>query len=438
MRYFLLLAFSLGSVILLSAQRPFRVYKTQAVQTRMEQQDSVVVAQRKVIESYIKSFAFKGQNDKFVIPVVFHILYKAGTPYPQEKDVMEQLNGLNRDFGVLRTPPKRTEIFSAGGFGQKIANVEIQFCLGQPKTKDKNNKKVEGINFVPVQRAIWDDSDEVKSSTTGGVDPFDSDAYLNIWVVNLPDTICGYAQMPGGPVAKDGIVIDYNYFGQRANTLAHPVYKSGKTLTHLVGSYLGLYELWNEKTPCGDDFVDDTPIHNAPNHGRHISVHWSTCPDNPIEMTMNFMDASDDEGLFMFTEGQKLRMQAVLSKDGPRSGLKDGRTKCQKEKKDKLVEENYTLDNVPSPKSKPNLEQVKIFPNPAREQVSVQLSTPGAGTFNLVIYSDIGQVVEQKQGTYSGSQNFDLDTSRWPSGIYFVHVLLGQSRHLEKLVINKN
>jgi hypothetical protein len=33
--------------------------------------------------------------------------------------------------------------------------------------------------------------------------------------------------------------------------------------------------------------------------------HYSTCTGTPVEMTMNYMDYTDDRGMYMFTDGQK-------------------------------------------------------------------------------------------------------------------------------------
>jgi hypothetical protein len=32
--------------------------------------------------------------------------------------------------------------------------------------------------------------------------------------------------------------------------------------------------------------------------------HYSTCSGNPVEMTMNYMDYTDDRGMYMFSNGQ--------------------------------------------------------------------------------------------------------------------------------------
>jgi hypothetical protein len=126
--------------------------------------------------------------------------------------------------------------------------------------------------------------------------------------------------MPGGPAATDGVVINARYFGIK-NDRNDP-FGRGKTLTHLVASYLGLYELWNSLEPCFDDRVYDTPVHNDPNAGAGIEGrHVSTCYGHELEMYMNFMDNTEDSLLCMFTRGQVLRMQGMLSEGGPRNGL---------------------------------------------------------------------------------------------------------------------
>jgi hypothetical protein len=56
---------------------------------------------------------------------------------------------------------------------------------------------------------------------------------------------------------------------------------------------------------CGSDLVSDTPSHNTANYGVPAYPHYSTCTGTPVEMTMNYMDYTDDRGMYMFTDGQK-------------------------------------------------------------------------------------------------------------------------------------
>src|SRR5262249_47633086 len=60
----------------------------------------------------------------------------------------------------------------------------------------------------------------------------------------------------------------------------------------------------------------------GPNFGIPAFPHV-TCSNGPNgDMFMNYMDYTDDAGMFMFTNGQVLRMQAAL--DGPRASIGSG------------------------------------------------------------------------------------------------------------------
>ena len=131
-------------------------------------------------------------------------------------------------------------------------------------------------------------------------------------------TLLGYAQFPGGPAAKDGVVLVYKYTG-RTGTVASP-YNKGRTATHEVGHWMNLYHIWGDAT-CGTDEVGDTPQHNTSNGGCPTFPHYSTCTGTPVEMTMNYMDYTYDACMYMFTAGQKSRMQAVFASGGPRASF---------------------------------------------------------------------------------------------------------------------
>ena len=137
---------------------------------------------------------------------------------------------------------------------------------------------------------------------------------LNMWTCNLGNGILGYAQFPGGNPATDGVVILYNAFG-----LTNLVpYDKGRTATHEVGHWFNLRHIWGDAT-CGNDFVDDTPLHTGANFGCPPEGLRSTCIGTPIMMTMNYMDYSDDPCLYMFSAGQKTRMNATFVVGGPRN-----------------------------------------------------------------------------------------------------------------------
>ena len=113
-------------------------------------------------------------------------------------------------------------------------------------------------------------------------------------------------------------MIDSRYFGLSGQ--ANYPYNLGRTATHEVGHWLNLRHIWGDAT-CGNDLVADTPVHNGPNYGAPAYPHYSTCSGQPVEMTMNYMDYTDDRGMYMFSNGQKSRISAVFASGGPRNGF---------------------------------------------------------------------------------------------------------------------
>jgi len=86
-------------------------------------------------------------------------------------------------------------------------------------------------------------------------------------------------------------------------------YNEGKTLTHAMGRYLGLYYTFQHQD-CGStgDEVDDTNPEEYPNWGCSFR---ETCgSSDPIH---NFMDYSEDSCMCTFTEGQTQRLWASMS-----------------------------------------------------------------------------------------------------------------------------
>ena len=100
--------------------------------------------------------------------------------------------------------------------------------------------------------------------------------------------------------------------------LASP-YDKGRTATHEIGHWMNLRHIWGDAT-CGSDLVNDTPTHDNANYGCPAPGHKSTCTGTPVEMTMNYMDYTDDACMYMFSAGQKARSRAIFASGGSRSG----------------------------------------------------------------------------------------------------------------------
>ncbi len=409
-------------------ERPFRQFATQKVHKRLLEENAGYSASLAGFETHIKNFGVAGMGHIDTIPVIFHILYAPGQPYPIEAQIQAQLDSLNA--GLLSGPETAQPI--ALEKVQALADLatapEIFFCLSKASS---NGELHEPIHFVETAVPGWGLDDNLKYSSAFGADVQDPGHTLNIWVANLNDGFSGYAQMPGGPLKTDGIVIDTRYFLGGTDTLVNKVYTQGKTLTHLVGSYLGLYELWNEANPCQDDYVDDTPIHNAPNFfPGDIFYHISLCDTTyKTEMIMNFMDNSDDEVLTMFTQGQKNRMKAVLAEGGPMAGLASNSVSC------KPVEFHSPDDRAHNQnlKAAPSL---SLHPNPATQSIQLELGVPKPGKVLCNIYNMLSQSIWQNDVYLSSnSQTLSIDCSLWSEGKYVLVVIFDSGITLTKQFI---
>jgi hypothetical protein len=243
------------------------------------------------------------------IPVVVHVVYNTAAQNISDAQIQSQIDVLNEDFRKLNADVSLTpSIFSA-----LAADCQIQFCLAQ---RDPNGNATTGIIRKSTTTTAFSTNDNMKRAANGGSDPWNTSQYLNIWSCNMSGGILGYAQFPGGAAATDGVVILYNAFG-RTGTLSAP-FNKGRTGTHEVGHWLNLRHIWGDAN-CGSDLVNDTPTHNTANYGCLTFPHLSTCTGTPTEMTMNYMDYTDDACMYMFSTGQSTRMTAAINTS--RTGL---------------------------------------------------------------------------------------------------------------------
>lgn len=260
------------------------------------------------IEEHTRLFRESGALRKnppstVVIPVVVNVLYRIESENISLEQIQSQIDVLNEDFNATNDDIAGTPDIFAG----LIGDFNIEFVLDNVVRKYSSKRS-------------WQLNDAMKYSNRGGIDATDPEHKLNMWVVNQLGSgqyiYLGYAQFPGGDPATDGVVIAHNFFGRTGNVSAP--YNLGRTGTHEVGHWLNLRHIWGDAT-CGTDFVADTPLHNTYNFGCPGYPHYSTCSGEPVEMTMNYMDYTDDPCMFMFTEGQKERSLAVFAPDGPRA-----------------------------------------------------------------------------------------------------------------------
>lgn len=272
---------------------------------RQLQEDPSMALRMNDIENFTEQFVNSNQANRLVngiieIPVVVNVLYRTTTENISLTQIQSQITVLNNDFQALNSDYNNTPtIFQSVRSG----NIGVRFVLDTVIRKS-------------TTKTSWSTNDAMKKSSQGGINPTLPTTKLNLWCCNLSGGILGYAQFPGGSSTTDGVVIDNNAFGS-TGTVTAP-YNKGRTATHEVGHWMNLRHIWGDAT-CGSDLVNDTPTHNTANYGCPSYPHYSTCTGAPIEMTMNYMDYTDDACMYMFTAGQKARMLAIFATGGARN-----------------------------------------------------------------------------------------------------------------------
>ena len=263
-------------------------------------------AQMEAMEEFIQNYTPSSARnaDLYTIPVVVHVVYRNGVQNISDDQILSQIDILNEDFRRLNA--------DADDIWPQAADSEIEFCLA---SIDPEGNPTNGITRTSTTVNSFNLSDAVKFTSQGGRDAWPAGDYMNFWVCNLAGGLLGYAQFPGGNLATDGIVCDFNYVGN-IGTATMP-YHLGRTATHEVGHWLGLRHIWGDGG-CGvDDGVTDTPRSDASNGGCNIG-HVSC---GTTDMVQNYMDYTNDACMNLFTEGQKTRMRAFFAPGGFRESL---------------------------------------------------------------------------------------------------------------------
>lgn len=278
-------------------------------------------------------------TDVYDIPVVVHVVYNNPEQNLSDEVVKRQIDILNRDFN--RTNADTINLRPV--FGSMIAaDANIRFHLA---TTDPQGQATTGITRTSTNLSSFADFttlfgdlgaiERVKSSADGGIDPWDTSRYLNIWVCNmalpvLGVSLLGYATPPPGlpnwPAGslgdlKDGVVIQYQCI---SDNNPNPLITGGdtgvvlgRTVVHEVGHYLGLRHIWGDNDDClADDGVEDTPL--ASNESNFdCDVTRNTCVDSGDvdfpDMIENYMDYSSEACQNTFTKGQVSIMRIVCS-----------------------------------------------------------------------------------------------------------------------------
>ncbi len=357
-------------------------------------------------------------NELINIPVVIHILYQTAAQNISDAQIRSQIDVLNKDFANTNDDAaNRPAVFNA-----LAADTRIHFCIAQV---GPDGKATTGILRKQTGTAVFTADDAMKSSLSGGDNPWDCTKYLNIWVCNLGGRSLGYASLPGGPADKDGVVISSDVFGTVGYVRAP--FNKGRTATHEIGHWLGIKHVWGD-TDCGDDGVDDTPRQKTYNFGCPSFPHVTECSQTADgDMFMNFMDFSDDACMNMFTLGQKKRMRALFASGNLRNSFLNS-TACDSS----LVQGAPLPADTTTTVAVQNRDAYKVYPNPVQSVLTIeykpadQLVVKSFSIFNAMGTKVIGGEISKEKNS--------INLSQLTPGVYVVRIGEGKNYFTSKLI----
>lgn len=249
------------------------------------------------------------QGEKYIIPVVVHVIHEGGSENISKAQIEDQIRILNERY----RGENANRAITPAPFLAVAGELDIEFRLAK---LDPLGNCTEGITRTFSHKT------NAASDGNGVKDLIDWNCYqyFNVWVVKSIDVgqsgVIGYAQFPAtGLCGTDGVVVDYRFFG----SIGTASNAEGITLVHEAGHWLGLRHIWGDEV-CGTDGIDDTPQARVANYGVCISD-YPYFPDTLCagtdtingEMMVNYMDYSGDQCETMFTQDQCDVMDFTLS-----------------------------------------------------------------------------------------------------------------------------
>lgn len=413
--------------------------------------DNIIRYYKKIDPAYATRFnaiyAHEKGNAKttaqvFHIPVVFHVMYHNTAQNIPDSVIINEVKVLNDAYRKRHADTANVRAI----FKPLSADAEIEFYLAD---KDPQGNASNGITRTYTTNDSWGDlialfSDDyawlenIKTTDSGGIDPWPTNKYLNIWVADMSDPVYGPFLMgiatppvnplpPNWPVGafpplKDGVVLQYQTVGNNnphINDLSAFGYgTAGRTAVHEVGHYLGLRHIWGDPDPgdectaAGDDGMGDTPAQATQSDGSTgtcPSATQNTCgsgsSDQP-DMWENYMDYSRDNCQGLFTTDQVALMRSILGNQ-----------------RDTLVSQQSTgILHILSA-----AQECVVYPQPARDEIMISCD---GEIQSVAVYDMLGQQIK----SWSSKQDRYL-IGNIPPGNYIVIVKDKERAYNKKLTI---
>ncbi len=280
-------------------------------------------------------------NAVYTIPVIFHIVH-GGTAVGvginiSQAQIQDQITIMNADY--------KSTGFNSGNCPAWAlplkADAQISFCLAvkNPTGGVLVESGIDRIPYTAISGLAAPGAGYSMGTCDATMKPptiWNPTYYFNVWVTALSGGLLGYSTFPigttitgitgNGSATTDGVVCGSQYIGSIGSATAAAPYNKGRTLVHESGHWLGLRHI-NGDANCATDYANDTPTQDVlhggcipSTPGYHVNLCGAGTSPNG-EMTMNYMDYTDDACMYMWSVDQKTRMQQAMTQGTYRSQL---------------------------------------------------------------------------------------------------------------------
>ena len=353
----------------------------------------------------------------YTIQVVVHRLEApiTGDGVFPDSLVRTQIDVLNEDFRAL-----------AGTPGAPGTDTRIRFVLA---TEDPDGNPHPG--FTRTTNLFWfNDLPDPLNGTYYDALAWDPNRYLNIYTLS-PEApgglVLGYVpflpQDGGVGTNEDGVRILWNAFGRPS---ANAPYDQGRTATHEVGHWIGLYHVFDGGCSSGaapdcyanGDVICDTPPDSTSHGGCPLEAMSCGDPD-PIQ---NYMEYTNDACMTNFTPEQTRRIRCTAQFYRPQV----------------FVETPVVAVGDPA------VARVALAPNrpnPFAASTELAFELQRAGRAKLQVLDVAGRVVRTvAEGTFgAGRHRFAWDGSddargRVAPGVYFYRLVTERGAETRRMI----
>ena len=370
----------------------------------------------------LESNALRNTNAVIRIPVAVHYPTAGSVPEATKtclrRLAQKQIDILNADYNMVNTDISIWNDNDSPLFpGISTGNLNVQFVIAT-----ENHPAESGLNNGDLAVTFGTDfiGSGVLNCTNGCNEDITWAGYMNIVVTNISNNVLGFSPLGGQPQFGRTVVIDNNSFGASlspspttcSNFVPGAPFNKGRTLTHELGHFLNLNHTFQscDGANCANsgDRVCDTPSANTAAYDCPALGTVSGCVDT--QLTMNYMDYTDDACMYMFTAGQATRMLAWYN------SIKNQLSTTA------LSNETF-LEN-----------QFSIYPNPNKGSFTIEFKEL-VNSFSVEIFDITGKTIYENNYDQSSNLLQLINLDNVTSGVYFINVKSDKGLVTKKLVI---